>query len=100
MVYPRCIGANHIHLGSIVLGHFGGRIGRKRMLVVSLITMGAATFAIGLLPTYAVLGVASPRSRAFLGSFPQVGLALGLTLPTLIFTPLVALPIDAFEGWG
>jgi metabolite-proton symporter len=44
-------------LGGIVFGHYGDRIGRKAMLVLSLLVMGLATFAIGLLPTYATLGV-------------------------------------------
>jgi metabolite-proton symporter len=47
-------------LGGIVFGHFGDRIGRKRMLVVSLMLMGVATVAIGLLPTYATIGLAAP----------------------------------------
>ncbi|XVV15997.1 MFS transporter [Actinoplanes sp. CA-131856] len=47
-------------LGGIVFGHFGDRVGRKKMLVVSLMTMGLATIAIGLLPTYATIGVAAP----------------------------------------
>ncbi|MDI6102350.1 MFS transporter [Actinoplanes sp. NEAU-A12] len=47
-------------LGGIVFGHFGDRVGRKRMLVLSLMLMGAATVAIGLLPTYATIGVAAP----------------------------------------
>jgi metabolite-proton symporter len=47
-------------LGGVVFGHFGDRAGRKRMLVVSLLTMGVATFAIGLLPTYASIGVGAP----------------------------------------
>ena len=47
-------------LGGIVFGHFGDRVGRKKMLVVSLMTMGVATIAIGLLPTYATIGVAAP----------------------------------------
>ena len=47
-------------LGGVVFGHFGDRVGRKKMLVVSLMMMGAATFAIGLLPTYATIGVAAP----------------------------------------
>jgi len=47
-------------LGGIVFGHFGDRVGRKKMLVVSLMMMGIATFAIGLLPTYATIGVAAP----------------------------------------
>jgi metabolite-proton symporter len=47
-------------LGGVVFGHFGDRVGRKKMLVVSLMMMGVATFAIGLLPTYATIGVAAP----------------------------------------
>jgi metabolite-proton symporter len=47
-------------LGGVVFGHFGDRIGRKKMLVVALMLMGVATFAIGLLPTYASIGVAAP----------------------------------------
>jgi MHS family shikimate/dehydroshikimate transporter-like MFS transporter len=47
-------------IGAAFFGHFGDRIGRKRMLVYSLIGMGGATFAIGLLPTYGTIGVAAP----------------------------------------
>lgn len=47
-------------LGGIVFGHFGDRVGRKRMLVYSLLLMGGSTVAMGLLPTYAQLGVAAP----------------------------------------
>ncbi|MFI6577836.1 MFS transporter [Nocardiopsis sp. NPDC050513] len=47
-------------LGGIVAGHFGDRIGRKRMLVLSLMLMGVATVGVGLLPTYAAVGVAAP----------------------------------------
>ncbi len=47
-------------LGGVVFGHFGDRVGRKKMLVVSLMMMGVATFAIGLLPTYASIGVLAP----------------------------------------
>ncbi|MEU5865613.1 MULTISPECIES: MFS transporter [unclassified Nonomuraea] len=43
-------------LGGLVFGHFGDRLGRKTLLVVSLLMMGAATFLIGCLPTYATLG--------------------------------------------
>ena len=46
-------------LGGIVFGHFGDKVGRKKMLVASLLLMGIGTFAIGLLPTYAAS--ASPR---------------------------------------
>lgn len=47
-------------LGGVVFGHFGDKVGRKKMLVVALLMMGVATFAIGLLPTYATIGVAAP----------------------------------------
>ena len=47
-------------LGGIVFGHFGDRVGRKQVLVVTLLIMGVATFLIGLLPTYATIGVAAP----------------------------------------
>ena len=47
-------------LGAIVAGHLGDRLGRKQMLVLTLILMGAATALIGMLPTYAQIGVMAP----------------------------------------
>jgi MFS family permease len=47
-------------VGGVVFGHFGDRVGRKKMLVISLVTMGAATALMGLLPGYAQIGVAAP----------------------------------------
>ena len=47
-------------LGGIVFGHFGDRVGRKQMLVISLVGMGAATVLMGLLPGYAQIGIAAP----------------------------------------
>ncbi|MGO2806900.1 MAG: MFS transporter, partial [Glutamicibacter arilaitensis] len=47
-------------LGAVVAGHLGDRYGRKRILVLTLILMGVATAAIGLLPTYASIGIAAP----------------------------------------
>ncbi|MFE2939953.1 MFS transporter [Streptomyces sp. NPDC059255] len=47
-------------LGALVFGHYGDRIGRKKLLVLSLLMMGGATFVIGLLPTHATLGTAAP----------------------------------------
>ncbi|MFI9813864.1 MFS transporter [Saccharothrix variisporea] len=47
-------------LGSVLMGHFGDRAGRKSMLVTSLLVMGVATVLIGVLPTYAQIGVWAP----------------------------------------
>ncbi|HEY1551466.1 MAG TPA: MFS transporter [Kofleriaceae bacterium] len=47
-------------LGGIVFGHYGDRLGRKKMLSLTLWIMGIATFAIGVLPTYASIGIAAP----------------------------------------
>ncbi len=61
--------------GSALFGHFGDRVGRKATLVAALLTMGISTVAIGLLPTYAKIGVAAPLLLA-LCRFGQ-GLGLG-----------------------
>ena len=47
-------------IGGIVMGHFGDRVGRKSMLVVSLLMMGIATTLIGLIPTYETIGLWAP----------------------------------------
>ena len=62
-------------LGGVVMGHYGDRLGRKFMLVWSLLLMGGATLAIGLLPTYAQIGVWAPVLLVIL-RFVQ-GFALG-----------------------
>ena len=53
-------------LGGIVFGHYGDRIGRKRLLMLSLILMGVATVLIGLLPTYAQIGIWAPAGLILL----------------------------------
>ncbi|GAA2855536.1 MFS transporter [Nonomuraea rubra] len=62
-------------LGGIVFGHFGDRVGRKSALVVTLLMMGAATFVVGLLPTYESIGALAPVLLVLL-RFVQ-GLAVG-----------------------
>ena len=118
-------------IGGIVCGHFGDRIGRRSMLVITLLIMGTATFLIGLLPTYHQVGIwapvllvllriaqgfglggqwggailmaveHSPRGkRGFYGSWPQIGLPVGLLLATLIFGLVSKLPEPALLAWG
>jgi metabolite-proton symporter len=62
-------------IGSALFGHFGDRVGRKTTLVAALLTMGVSTVSIGLLPTYASIGVFAPLLLA-LCRFGQ-GLGLG-----------------------
>ncbi|GLK77099.1 MFS transporter [Methylopila jiangsuensis] len=61
-------------VGAAVFGHFGDRLGRKATLVAALMLMGFSTVAIGLLPTYAQIGVAAP----LLLSLCRLGQGLGL----------------------
>ena len=119
-------------LGAIIAGHLGDKYGRKLMLVVTLMGMGVATAAIGLLPTYAAIGVGAPillilmrvlqgfsaggewggaalmsvehaptNKRSFFGSFPQIGVPLGMILATLfMFFITNFLTEEQFLTWG
>jgi MFS family permease len=62
-------------IGGIIFGHFGDRIGRKKTLVMALLLMGISSTFIGLLPTYAMIGVTAPILLTAL-RFAQ-GLAIG-----------------------
>lgn len=62
-------------LGGVIFGHFGDRLGRKSVLVITLNMMGICTFLIGVLPTYSAIGVAAPLLLVLL-RFVQ-GLGLG-----------------------
>ena len=61
-------------IGSALFGHFGDRVGRKTTLVAALLTMGLSTVTIGLLPTYATIGLAAP----FFLAICRFGQGLGL----------------------
>ncbi|WP_336710877.1 MFS transporter [Arthrobacter sp. USHLN218] len=120
-------------LGAFLAGHYGDKIGRRAMLVLTLLLMGGATTLIGVLPTYETAGVMAPvlllllrivqgisaggewggavlmavehapkdrRGRA--GSFPQLGVPLGMLLAsgiTALMTGVIS-PGDAFLEWG
>ena len=62
-------------IGGIIFGHFGDRIGRKKTLIAALMLMGISSILIGLLPTYAMIGVTAPILLTLL-RFAQ-GLAIG-----------------------
>ena len=61
-------------LGGVVFGHFGDKIGRKSMLVLSVLLMGGGTVAVGLLPTYETIGVAAPIILVVLRFVQGIGL--------------------------
>ena len=116
--------------GGVVFGHFGDRIGRKSMLIITLTIMGLATDVIGLMPSYDQIGVlapillllrfvqglgvggewggavlmavehAPPGRRGFYGSWPQMGVPAGLILSNSAFLLLALMPDESFEAWG
>ncbi len=118
-------------IGGIVFGHYGDKLGRKTMLYLTLLIMGLATTAIGLLPTYATIGIWAPillvamrllqglgiggewggavlmaiehapaHRRGFYGSWPQMGVAIGLLLSTLAFRHFSSYPEATFMAWA
>jgi MFS transporter, MHS family, shikimate and dehydroshikimate transport protein len=61
-------------LGGVIFGHFGDRIGRKSMLILTLMIMGVATMLIGFVPTYAQIGVWAPITLLALRVLQGIGL--------------------------
>jgi MFS transporter, MHS family, shikimate and dehydroshikimate transport protein len=61
-------------VGGVIFGHFGDRVGRKAMLVLTLLIMGIATFLIGLLPTYDSIGLWAPILLLVLRLLQGIGL--------------------------
>ena len=61
-------------LGGVIFGHYGDKIGRKAMLVTTLLIMGIATFLVGLLPTYETIGIWAPILLVLLRLLQGLGL--------------------------
>src|SRR5919201_19889 len=118
-------------VGAAIFGHWGDRIGRKATLISTLMTMGIASFVIGVMPTYSSIGVwaptllvllrilqgigvggewggsvtlsmewGNPRRRGFIGSWPQVGVPIGLLLSTGAVSLFSHVTGSSFESWG
>ncbi|WP_345382670.1 MFS transporter [Pseudonocardia yuanmonensis] len=117
-------------IGGVIWGHFGDRVGRKGMLVLSIVLMGVSTTVVGLLPTYATIGIAAPlllvlmrliqgvsaggewggavlmtmehapKRRGLSSSVAQMGLYGGILLANGVFALASALTGDAFLDWG
>ncbi|WP_434922737.1 MFS transporter [Glutamicibacter sp. PAEs-4] len=120
-------------LGAFLAGHFGDKIGRRAMLVLTLALMGASTTLIGVLPTFETAGLWAPvlllllrilqgisaggewggavlmavehapeNGRGRAGSYPQVGVPLGMLLAsgTMALMTGVISPGEQFLEWG
>ncbi|MGD6979173.1 MULTISPECIES: MFS transporter [Citricoccus] len=119
-------------LGAVVAGHLGDKHGRKLVLVITLIGMGGATALIGVLPTYAQIGIWAPillllmriiqgfsaggewggaalmsvehapkNKRSAFGSYPQIGVPLGMLLATAFMWILTSsMSAEDFQAWG
>ena len=60
-------------VGGVIFGHYGDKLGRKQMLVLTLLIMGVATFLIGLLPTYDSIGILAPIGLVVLRIVQGIG---------------------------
>ena len=61
-------------LGGVIFGHFGDKLGRKSMLIITLMIMGVATFLIGLIPTYEQIGITAPLLLLLMRVMQGIGL--------------------------
>lgn len=80
-------------LGGVIFGHFGDKLGRKNMLITTLLIMGAATVLIALIPTYATIGIWAPICLLVLRIFQGIGLGGewgGAVLMTYEYAPPAA----------
>ena len=70
-------------LGGFIFGHYGDKLGRKRMLILTMLIMGIATVGIGLIPTYASIGIAAPILLQILLQWLLILLLLFSSIPPL-----------------
>ncbi|HEY9290983.1 MAG TPA: MFS transporter [Microlunatus sp.] len=61
-------------IGGLIFGHFGDRLGRKKILILTMLIMGGSSFLMGLLPTYAAIGTAAPVLLLLLRMLQGIGL--------------------------
>jgi MHS family shikimate/dehydroshikimate transporter-like MFS transporter len=96
-------------LGGILCGHFGDRLGRKAMLMLTLLITGCGAVLIGCLPAYGQIGVFAPvllillRFVQGIGRDGEWGGAVLMVVEhasTSIFIPLSAMPVADFLSWG
>lgn len=84
-------------LGGVLFGIAGDRVGRKRMLVLSVLLMGLGTFAIGLLPTYASIGIYAPLALIILRIVQ--GIAVGGEASGAIVIIAESMPSESRAWW-
>lgn len=118
-------------IGAAIFGHWGDRLGRKAMLIVTLLLMGVSSAIIGVLPDATSIGNLAPillilmrvmqgiavggewggsvllsvewgdqRRRGLMGSWPQIGVAVGLILGNGLLVLFSQLSDEAFLSWG
>ncbi|WP_214104163.1 MFS transporter [Acrocarpospora catenulata] len=85
-------------VGGIIAGHYGDKHGRKRALVGALVVMGAATFLIGLLPTYAAIGITAPILLIILRLFQGLGVGAQWGGAALLLTEHAPVKQRGFYG--
>jgi MFS family permease len=116
--------------GGVIFGHFGDKYGRKPVLIATLLLMGFATAAIGLLPTYNSIGIAAPilllslrilqglgagaeysgailfsaeynsNRRGFFASWPAAASDFAVAVSAGVFALFKLMPDDQFLAWG
>lgn len=117
-------------IGGIIFGWMGDRVGRKPVLLITLVLMGVSTSLVGLLPTYAQIGIWSPLllvllrivqglgagaeyagavvmageiapdRRGFFASLPAAAVDVATVLSSAIFALFALMPEDSFLAWG